>query len=255
MRNAHPSVQIASFLWLTFRGRVSGLRFTLFSKIMYFMATEPQRGGADGKSDMKEEITLEKTYLLLQLPTNIIVFVQAAFGCLPWGIIFAYVNDYLAQDSGLGVINASISLTVFGIACALGGIWGAILGQHYQNAYRYKIGLFTGLSTLAGIPPTMFLVLANGRVFPTWTFFFCSFTGGFLSSVTGPNVSAVVLNVNSPETRGTAFAIFNLFNDVGKGLGPFIGAFLIRSKSKILTSDHLHTSPSLQTRLFVVSLH
>ena len=37
----------------------------------------------------------------------------------------------------------------------------------------------------------------------------------------------LVLNVNVPEVRGTVFSIYNLSDDLGKGIGPFVVSFLI----------------------------
>ena len=38
---------------------------------------------------------------------------------------------------------------------------------------------------------------------------------------------SVLQNVCTPETRGTAFALFNLTDDIGKGGGPLIVATLV----------------------------
>lgn len=48
-----------------------------------------------------------------------------------------------------------------------------------------------------------------------------------MSACTGANVRAVLLNVNTPQTRGTAFSVFALADDLGKGLGPFFASGLI----------------------------
>jgi sugar phosphate permease len=53
------------------------------------------------------------------------------------------------------------------------------------------------------------------------------FITGFLVSVTGPNVKAMLLNVNTPETRGSIFSLFNLTDNLGKGFGPVIISFFI----------------------------
>ena len=37
----------------------------------------------------------------------------------------------------------------------------------------------------------------------------------------------MTVNVNAPRDRGTAFAWFNLTDDLGKGLGPVLSAWLI----------------------------
>jgi len=43
----------------------------------------------------------------------------------------------------------------------------------------------------------------------------------------GVNVRAMVVNVNAPGERGTAFGVFNLTDDLGKGLGPVMTSLLI----------------------------
>lgn len=50
---------------------------------------------------------------------------------------------------------------------------------------------------------------------------------GFGSGPTGPIIKATLTNVTQPRTRGQAFAFFNLFDDFGKGLGPFFVSLLI----------------------------
>jgi hypothetical protein len=41
-------------------------------------------------------------------------------------------------------------------------------------------------------------------------------------------VQALLLNVNEPETRGVAFALQTITDDLGKGLGPIIVAGFIK---------------------------
>ena len=41
----------------------------------------------------------------------------------------------------------------------------------------------------------------------------------------GPNIRAVLMNVNPSERRGTVFSAFTLCDDLGKGLGPSIAAW------------------------------
>ena len=52
---------------------------------------------------------------------------------------------------------------------------------------------------------------------------------GFVAAIAGPNVRSVLQNVTSPENRGTAFALFTLSDDIGKGGGPVVVAFLVNS--------------------------
>ena len=56
--------------------------------------------------------------------------------------------------------------------------------------------------------------------------------GGVFCSVTPPNVRAILLNVNPPETRGSMFAFYSQIDDVGKGGGPALVALLIVSMGR-----------------------
>ena len=44
-----------------------------------------------------------------------------------------------------------------------------------------------------------------------------SVVGGIFGGYASPNVKAVLLNVNTPDTRGSAMALFSLSDDIGKG--------------------------------------
>lgn len=51
--------------------------------------------------------------------------------------------------------------------------------------------------------------------------------GGLIASVAGPCARAIMLNVNTPETRGVALALATTTDDLGKGLGPaFVSVFI-----------------------------
>jgi MFS family permease len=44
--------------------------------------------------------------------------------------------------------------------------------------------------------------------------------------MTGPNITAMILDVNSPENRGAVFSIFNLTDSLGQGFGRFVAGSL-----------------------------
>ena len=54
-----------------------------------------------------------------------------------------------------------------------------------------------------------------------------------MCAVTPPNVRAVLLNVNPPETRGTMFAFYAQVDDIGKGGGPAVVAALIVAYGRV----------------------
>jgi hypothetical protein len=42
-------------------------------------------------------------FSLLSCPTVLLTFLQGAPGCLPWGIVNSFLNDFLAEDRGMTV--------------------------------------------------------------------------------------------------------------------------------------------------------
>ena len=58
--------------------------------------------------------------LLIRIPTMSLIVLQALPGCLPWGVINTYLNDYLSQDRGMSVEGATITLTIFGFGLFVG---------------------------------------------------------------------------------------------------------------------------------------
>ena len=63
---------------------------------------------ADANFVYSERITMKQSVALLQVRTNMFVFIQGLFGCLPWGVLLTYLTDYLAQNKGLSVPTATM---------------------------------------------------------------------------------------------------------------------------------------------------
>eukprot|EP01041_Mallomonas_annulata_P011522 gene11522-24098_t len=177
--------------------------------------------------EYKEQINCEKLGVLLRTPTVLMTYLQGIPGCVPWGIIYVFLNDFLSANRGFSVAGATAVLFAFGVGSFVGQLLGGWAGQYIYNRNKGGQCVFIGLSSMCGVFP--FIYIINGpvdeRSIP-W-FFVVAFLGGCLVSITGPNVRSILQNVSSPETRGTAFAFFNLTDDVGKGGGPVLVAALI----------------------------
>lgn len=50
---------------------------------------------------------------------------------------------------------------------------------------------------------------------------------GLIVPMVSANIRAILINTNLPENRGSVFAVFNLADDLGKGLGPFFVGVLV----------------------------
>jgi MFS family permease len=61
-----------------------------------------------------------------------------------------------------------------------------------------------------------------------------AFFGGILAPIAGPNIRAIIINTNLPENRGAVLGVFNLADDLGKGLGPYFVGTLILLLPRVL---------------------
>ena len=211
----------------------------LLVPLFILIAQEPRRGGQEAQLkgliakgiEYKEKIRLADLKPIFTNKTNILGYVQGIPGSLPWGILPFYLIAYYEIVQGFTKEMATSIYTLFGVGATIGGILGAWAGQVvYKKDPRY-MPLLAGGTVLAGIIPTMFLLNMSWPTDPglvDWLVpvAFALFSGALIT-VAGPNIKAILINANPPEHRGTVFALHNIFDGIGKGMGPFIGGLLI----------------------------
>ena len=175
------------------------------------------------------KIDLAKLRRQLKIRSNLVILAQGLPGTVPWGMLNAYFVDYLHVQKGLSVEEGTLAVTLFGLGAVIGTVTGGIVGQRIYNSPggRSRIALVMAITTALGSVPGYYFLNANGYgPGDIWLYLSC-LVGGCLASVTPPNVRAVLLNVNPPETRGTMFAFYTQIDDVGKGAGPALVAGFI----------------------------
>ena len=159
------------------------------------------------------------------------IFIQGIPGTVPWGVFFIFLNDFYSQDKGFTVETATLIVMVVGAAAILGSFLGGLLGNWFYNRRPGHLPVLCGTSTLLGIIPMAVLINYPSQIGienPSTTIpMIIGFFAGFTIAITGPNMRAMLLNVNTPETRGSIFSLFNLADDLGKGFGPVIISLLI----------------------------
>lgn len=207
--------------------------------IFLLFVKEPQRGKTE--ESLKELIEEGIAYTgrinwkeyknLFKIKTNILVFLQGIPGTVPWGVFFIFLNDFYSQDKGYSVQMATLIVMTVGAAAIIGAFVGGLIGNKLYNIKPKYLPMLCGTSTLIGIIPMALLLNYNPPVIipepdPTLPLIF-GFITGFTVTITGPNVRAILLNVNTPETRGSIFSLYNLTDDLGKGFGPVIISALI----------------------------
>lgn len=179
---------------------------------------------------IKQHVQTLKT--LLKCPSVVLAVSQGAPGCIPWGIINTYLNDYLSSDRGLSVEGATLFILVFGfgnfLGVLIGGIGSSYLYEHHGPRYP---AVLSSVSAIAGCFPLLGLINYDFNSSDGTTHFFVlgliSIIAGLLSGITGPIVKSTLQNVCMPQMRGQAFALLNILDDFGRGLGPAFVAILI----------------------------
>lgn len=215
--------------------------------LFLLIAREPARGGQEAQVqelmakgiEYKEKIKFSDLKYVLTNKTNILGYLQGIPGSLPWGILPFYLIAYYEVIQGFSKEMGTMIFTLFGVGTVFGGILGAWAGQAvYKKDPRY-MPLLAGGAVLGGVIPTLFLLNVTWPTDPglvDWIIpvAFAIFAGALIT-VAGPNIKAILLNVNPPEHRGTVFALHNIFDGIGKGIGPFIGGLLIANMGYTFT--------------------
>ena len=152
--------------------------------------------------------------------SNSILLWQGFFTSLPWGIVFVFLNDFLSQEKGFSVPDATFMVMLFGMGCAVGGIVGGYIGQVCMKYNRSYLPLFMATSTFLGMFPFVGLLNSSFPNHHGYKAMAYSIMGGCIASLPSVNVRPCIINVNPPETRGAALTAANLLVTLGRGIGP-----------------------------------
>ena len=195
----------------------------ILGAVFLLTVKEPQRGQMDHNvksfriSDFKDFASLFK------IKTNLLVFLQGIFGTIPWGVFSIFMIDYFVVDKGYLKPTATLVITLIGGMTLLSSLIGGFVGNKLYEKNPKYLPLFCGISTILGVIPTAFLINAPMRTDQNETMLIVyAACTGLLIAMTAPNMKAILMNVNSPFSRGTVFSLYNFADDLGRGFGPFI---------------------------------
>ncbi|MEA2102754.1 MAG: MFS transporter [Thermodesulfobacteriota bacterium] len=210
--------------------------------IFIFVARDPERGRTEDALEAliqdglaySQKIKLSDFKIIFKTRTNLLLFLQGIPGCIPWGILPFWIITFMETQRGFTKIQATTIWELFGIGTVTGGILWAILGDKLFNkkpSYLPMVctaGVFIGTIMMFGLlnipisPQTLTGLWAIG-------FFTMAFMTGIFISVPSSNNKAILMNINRPEHRGSVFAVFNITDNIGKGIGPALGGILLSS--------------------------
>jgi MFS family permease len=204
-----------------------------FAAVYQMFCSEPKRGGMESGGDLLVEdelahrINWSDFKLLFKNKTNLGIFLQGIPGCVPWGVFFVFLLDYYETAYGLGKAEASGLITFSALGVFAGFFFGGVIGQWLYNKKKIYQPILCGVTTFLGIFPCIWLLYAGSLANSGLPFILLNIFTGFLISITGANVRAILINVNVPKRRSAIFSLYNLTDDLGKGLGPAMSAVIL----------------------------
>lgn len=211
----------------------------VLAPLFYIIYSEPKRGESESVLRELYERGFEYTYRLswdavkksLRTKTNIYIFIQGAIGTVPWGVIVTWLVTFFILVRGMGKETATLMLLILGVTTQVGNVIGGYLGDWAERRRRGGRALFSGAAILLGVLTSMGFVLYPlpselGLIEWVFVVIYASLLLSILSYA-GPNVSAIMSQVNLPEDRGTIYSVQNVFGSIGNAVGPLLGGALI----------------------------
>jgi MFS family permease len=204
----------------------------VFGVLCMYLVHDPVRGGREAalQALMKEHGTAaydrpmtwsSLRHAIWNNASNAILLWQGFFTSIPWGVMFVFLNDFLSQERGFTVPDATFLVAVFGAGGAAGGIIGGYVGQVIMERYdRSYLPLFMATTTVLGIVPFVWLLNSTFLTARSIRGIALVGMGGLIASLPSVLVRPCILNVNPPETRGAAMTTANLLVQLGRGIGP-----------------------------------
>ena len=212
---------------------VVGVLFVALAAVVWIAFVEPRRGAFDDTGSDEDEPRAETARrdlaAVFRTPTALLVFLQGIPGCVPWGVIIVYLQDYLQADLGLSLERSAMVLTCFAIGGFGGQFIGGELGQRLYTWRKPAAAWHMSIAELLSVPPLVLMLTTSKADASFANLAPVAVVLGLLATQTGPIVRACLTNTTAPRARASAFAVFALFDDLGKGFGPVVIARLVRA--------------------------
>jgi MFS family permease len=196
------------------------------------IAREPERGASEAGHQQgvdQAAFGLSDLKLVLSNRTNILLFLQGIPGSVPWGVLPFWLITFFREARGFETAEATSIWELFGIATVVGGLLWAILGDWLFNKRPAYTAMLCTLVIALGMTPIYLLLNIE---WPSLSHYLVLVvTGGMLISVASANVRALLMNVNTPNHRGSVFAVYNFADNIGKGIGPALGGLILATAS------------------------
>jgi len=200
-----------------------------------FLMEEPRRGLQDealrdtigiGKGEYGYKIELKDLKALLQKPINLLLAGIAVFGAFNPAVLYIWFVTFAMRNHGL----AEFAATQLALVAFAGQPFGNVIGGMLADrAYRSKqTGRVVVMILMSALAP-VFLVAAFLLPFRLFPFVPLMILANFFIGAVAPAQTAVSLEVNLPEHRGTITAFFAICLSIALGLGWLIPPLIARA--------------------------
>ena len=201
--------------------------------IFALVARDPERGGSEKElahaikegAHYNHRIQFRDFLLIFKNRTNLFLFLQGIPGTIPWGLFPFWMISFYKATRGFSQAEATYIWQFFGISAGLGGFAWAMLGDKLFAKRPSYLPMLCTAGIFAGTIPC-FMIL-NIELPSLNVYLALAALTGILVSVPSSNNKAILLNVNRPEHRGSVFSVFNISDNIGKGIGPAIGGMVL----------------------------
>ncbi len=172
---------------------------------------------------------------VLRVPTNRVIYAQSLFGTVGWAVATVFLTDYLTSEKGMTTGRASLTVLAFGVGAILGGLGGGAGGSWLYRRYGpasqlVVVGVVQAITAAPVITLLHMPAVSSKGAWPVPAVLAIAVVSGFLASMAGPNLRAVMLNTNEPRSRGGAITLAFIADSVAKGIAPtLVGAVVSRS--------------------------
>ena len=196
-------------IWIRLVWAATGLTTIASGVLMFLFGSEPPRGQFDVKVVSAKPTSRQMRTVFSW--TNLLCLMTSFPGLMPFAVIFAKFKE-------LSLGNTHIS--IFAFSGFIGILVAAQVGTRLRHISDQLPAAYSGVAVMLRMVPGV--LVASGFVADHPGFLGLSVMAvyGFITAQNVPFTSAVILNANTPGTRGLVASVHVLAEDVSRALAP-----------------------------------
>ncbi len=156
----------------------------------------------------------------------ILLLVQYIPGSIPWGALTVFIFPFLETNLVYSKLAAVNLVTIFGV----GMIFGTMVASQLGDRWKQKRENTLFLLLISSFILSEVVVISLLYFFPSLNFWIASislFLSGMILAFPGTYIKGILFSDLDEFETQRIFSIENFLESLGKGLGPFITAFIL----------------------------